>query len=116
MPPDTASGLLISYPTKDLIAYQADTTPAHQRHIVFHEIVHLLNGHLGPDRESAICGALLETSASAADASLYDNWQEWEAETGGTILSGWSGPASTPEPRSEAARRLGTVLGGAEWL
>ena len=116
LPPDTTSGLLISYKTKELIVYQADTTPAHQRHIVFHEILHLLRGHLDDDRESAICGALLGTSNGESEDSLYGDRQEWEAETGATILSGWSSAASSAQAPTEEAQRLGSVFGGGEWL
>lgn len=117
IPAGAASGVLVVLPDKDLIIYQAETTPFHQAHIVFHEAVHLVRGHLTGEAPS-MCGALIPDGDAAAAGGrhpLYDAWQEWEAETGATILSGWTeravdpGSAATPD---EATRRLESALGG----
>jgi len=38
-------GLLVETDTADYIAFERDTTPVHQRHIVVHELAHLSCGH-----------------------------------------------------------------------
>ncbi|WP_441247912.1 ParH-like protein [Kitasatospora sp. McL0602] len=40
-------GVLVSTDQAEYIGYPADTTPLHQRHIVLHEVGHLLCGHQG---------------------------------------------------------------------
>ncbi len=127
VPAGTATGILLAFPNKDLILYQSETTLPHQAHIIFHEVAHLVLGHLtGGGR--AVCGALLDpapserapVSGKRRGATLYDQRQEWEAETAATILTGWTaapGPAAgTVGSADAAARRFSAALGAAwEW-
>lgn len=108
---------LIPMPTRDLIIYQATTSHAGQLHLIFHELLHLLLGHLaGPDDDPLLCGSFLVDGNTSGDGhTLYDPLHEWEAETGATILSGWASsfPARdvldhTDDP---VARRLDLALG-----
>ncbi|MGH3897599.1 MAG: hypothetical protein ACRDTA_04975 [Pseudonocardiaceae bacterium] len=105
-------------PRKDLIIYQCRTTRSHQWHIIFHEVLHLLRDHVltGGDGKPLLCGELFaDTSAAGRQQTLYDRWQEWEAETGATILSEWVGvPADSPSLRhgTRAERAIARALGG----
>ncbi|MFJ8927641.1 MULTISPECIES: hypothetical protein [unclassified Streptomyces] len=98
-------GLWIGHDVADYIVYQQQTSPAHQRHIILHEIGHILAGHenrtplelpLGLGRggpgspnepvpfpdESRILYAL--------GRSAYDHADEREAETVATIILEWA--------------------------
>lgn len=46
-PPKTASGLWIDAPDFDLIVYEQNTDPVHQRVIIGHEAWHMFAGHCG---------------------------------------------------------------------
>jgi hypothetical protein len=102
-------GHLIDRGRFDLIGYHRDAPRHQQAHVIYHEIIHLIRGHL--DGELAlICGALLDedtgqqthTDTSGQEVprrqpNLYSDWQEWEAEAGATILSDMS--RRRPNPR-----------------
>jgi Zn-dependent peptidase ImmA (M78 family) len=42
----------------DVICYEQATSPLHQRHMVLHEVGHLLLGHTGPHRPAALLATL----------------------------------------------------------
>lgn len=78
----TASvGHLICKRRRDLIVYQRDAPPGQQDHVIYHEVLHLIRDHLD-GQESLSCGG-----SEDAGGGLYTAWQEWEAETGASILS-----------------------------
>jgi len=84
----TASvGHLIAKERRDVIAYQEDAPQPQQAQVIYHEVMHLVRGHLDGAEDSLTCGALEGTGEGGADEGLYARWQEWEAETGATILS-----------------------------
>ncbi|MDX3572275.1 toxin-antitoxin system, toxin component [Streptomyces sp. ID05-47C] len=58
-PPETASGLWVDAPDFDLIAYEQNTAPVHQRVIIGHETWHMFAGH---------CGSQMLHGAAAARA------------------------------------------------
>ena len=120
LPPGAAWGVLVIYPHKDQILYQTETTVPHQHHIIFHELIYLLRGHLTTQGASptTVCGALQSAGNGVRGTSLYARWQEWEAETGATILSESAFARSSPPgyaPRTNAERRLDAALGGDAW-
>lgn len=108
----TASvGHLIAMPRRDVIAFQSSATRAQQIQVIHHEVMHLACGHL--DGEQALmCGALEESDSGGG---LYANWQEWEAETGATILSELTQTRSrsraTARAHSAADQGLGAAFG-----
>lgn len=121
IPIAAAAGALMVAQGRDLITYQAATTEAQQAHIIYHELVHLVRAHL-TGAGALTCGILLPEAdtapAQATRRNLYQDWQEWEAETGATILSEWSYwdlhvRASTPT--SPRARRLYAALDDPIW-
>lgn len=113
LPPNTASGFLIVYEHKDLVVYQSETSELHQNHIAFHELAHLVLGHATGN--APVCGALLQAEASAEPGSLYDEQDEWEAETAATILSSWTDTElaglTTANQGQAASTRLSAALG-----
>ncbi|MDQ7804291.1 hypothetical protein Q5425_11140 [Amycolatopsis sp. A133] len=120
-------GAWIATGQADYIVYQQDTSKAHQRHIILHELGHMLAGHgataenhgltagLTPPRDlreqypdlepEPIRQALLRTS--------YDTDHEREAETVATIILEWASVLDrvAPEPSGEgAAQRIEAAL------
>lgn len=97
----------------DLIAYQHDAPAAQQMHVIYHEVIHLMRGHLD-GTGALICGALAGDGLDT-EAGLYSDVQEWEAETGATILSELSRRPGHPRwlPRNSptAERGLAAAFG-----
>lgn len=102
LPPEAVSGFLLVYEHKDLIVHQSRTSGLHQRHIVFHEVAHLVLDHAGCGQAPVPPG---DSPPDAGPATLYDDIEEWEAETAATILSSWGDAAPAP------SSRLGAALG-----
>lgn len=119
LPPETVSGFLIVYEHKDVIVHQSRTSALHRQHIVFHEVAHLVLEHAGR------CGdgppvPPEDRSPGDGPATLYDEIEEWEAETAATILSSWTDaaliglappPPDAAGPEAGASSRLGAALG-----
>ena len=122
IPVAAAVGALIVAAGRDLIAYQAATTSAHQGHIIYHELIHLVRGHV-TSQGALTCGGPLpegdeDSRPAPARRGLYQDWQEWEAETGATILSEWSYQdlqVSRGTVHSPRARRFYAALDDPIW-
>lgn len=87
----------------DHIHFQAETSAAHQDHIILHELSHLLAGH-EPTPEKALYRRTHYTTAA-----------EYEAEALATIILEWSAVAGRINPgRSSTlpARRISRSLSG----
>ncbi len=83
-------GLWIATEDQDRIWYEANTSPLHQQHIVFHELSHLLCGHspgIAPEhlQESFpdLSPAMLQR---VLGRSTYDQADEQEAEMLATVI------------------------------
>lgn len=127
----TASvGHLIPGARRDVIAYQRSAPRQMQAHVIYHEVMHLVLGHLDGigDGDTLTCGALDESTSYAegeTDTSpaggLYARWQEWEAETGATILSELSRQRADPRligkdaPRAEQGIAAAFGLNSRGW-
>jgi hypothetical protein len=96
-------GCLVRFPDRDLIVLQQRSTAAGRAWIVFHELTHLVRDHTTA-AAGAWCGA-------AAGGTLYDRWQEWEAETGAAILSEWATALPLPRPASPVERAVARGFG-----
>lgn len=119
LPVSGGFGCLCPFPDKDLIVYQQNSTPPGREWIIFHELIHLIRGHAEPDSagDAVMCGALLTDPGSAVTHghSLYDDWKEWEAETGAAILAEWSAlPSGSPslDAPQRGVRAFVRALGG----
>src|SRR6266542_1512104 len=79
-------GLLVASPRADYIFFAQDTTPVHQRHIVLHELCHVLFAHRSPVvADSELLQLLLpDLQPRLVDALLrrrsYTATEEQEAE------------------------------------
>lgn len=111
-----AFGCLVPMRTRDLIVHDANLSRAHRDHVVFHEVVHLLRGHV--DRTATQDGPLIcgPRPAGAAQGTLYDSGQEWEAETGATIFSTWAQTEpGAPTPTEPVASAITRALVPSAW-
>jgi hypothetical protein len=119
-PVEGPGGLLLGTADTDYIFYDAQTTVAHQRHIIAHELGHLLLGHEHADPALGVAadglpGATLLQHMFAR--TRYTQPEEWGAEFFATELlrrvSVWSADALPLAPDSESAelvRRLESSL------
>lgn len=117
-------GLWLNTPSADYILYQAETTPAHQQHIIAHELGHLLAGHSSDESDDAVWQRLLpdippDVIRRALRRTNYDTDQEREAENVATLLLERAAAitAAMRPGRSSRARRAQRALGDdREWL
>jgi hypothetical protein len=94
-------GLVVSAPAQDLIVYAKHTSRTHQRHIVSHELAHLLLEH-GTDPETSVQASQAAlphldpamVKRVLAGRSNYEAVHEEEAELVASLItlrvSGWS--------------------------
>ncbi|PJE95756.1 hypothetical protein CUT44_21055 [Streptomyces carminius] len=128
-------GMWVGASSADYIVYQRETSRAHQRHIVLHELGHLLADHRSDEYDDGLLTELrrgtepcppgrypdldLDLDPGAVRRALrrtaYDSEQEREAETVATIILEWASVLDHVVPRSPssdaAADRIGTSLG-----
>lgn len=86
-----AFGAWLSTPSADYILYQRETTPAHQEHIIAHELGHMLAGHSSDEFEDELWRELLpdipaEHIRRALRRTHYDTEDERAAEMAATML------------------------------
>ncbi|AHH95738.1 hypothetical protein [Kutzneria albida] len=130
IPADGPFGLWLRDETTDYIVYQRHTTEPHQKHIILHEVGHILADH--PSDEDADdlaqllnrpkaggAGQLPDTADGLRRRTAYDQREEHEAETVATIILEWASVLdilqlpSAPGPAEEMDAALGERLG---WL
>ncbi|RZS44488.1 uncharacterized protein DUF955 [Herbihabitans rhizosphaerae] len=78
----TGVGHLAPLPDADHILVERDAPAPQQAVVIYHEVIHLVRGHLDIG-DTMTCG--LPAGEDTADA--YDDWREWEAEVGARTLS-----------------------------
>jgi len=125
-------GMWVGAPTADYIVFQKETSRAHQRHIILHELGHMLAGHQSDEHDDELMTELRRgtedlppglltaldldpgTLRRALRRTAYDSEQEREAETVATIILEWASVLDHVAPRSSAdaaAERMGASLG-----
>ncbi|MGK5498612.1 hypothetical protein [Streptomyces sp. URMC 125] len=125
-------GMCVGAPTADYIVFQKETSRAHQRHIVLHELGHILADHRSGDLDDELLTRLRRGTGDgppggpaglgidpgavrrALRRTAYDSEQEREAETVATIILEWASVLDHVAPRSSAdaaADRMGASLG-----
>ncbi|MCF7547361.1 hypothetical protein [Pseudonocardia sp. WMMC193] len=97
----TASiGHLVVQPNRDRILYEQSAPTAHQATVIYHEVIHLVRDHLA-GQDALTCGSLdTEVEEPGTGASLYEDWQESEAEAGARLLTQLARRRSRPSSLS----------------
>ncbi|MEV7096428.1 hypothetical protein AB0M80_26615 [Amycolatopsis sp. NPDC051045] len=125
-------GAWIATGQADYIVYQQDTSKAHQRHIILHELGHMLAGHRTTAEDDSLVTALTPDAAPPGDLreqypdlapepirqalrrTSYDTDQEREAETVATIILEWASVLDRVARKSseeDTAQRIEAALG-----
>lgn len=121
LPGAGAFGALVPMRTKDLIIYQTRLVGMHREAVIFHEFSHLFLHHITTALaagKTLVCNLDLADADLLGDATLYDQIEEWEAETGAAILCEWARIGSTqlcgaPSAEEQAICR---GLGRSDWI
>lgn len=89
--PASVSGLWMKRELKpDLILYQRLTTPAHQEHIILHEVGHVIAGHGGVDPTALLRAEQAAAAGEERELHLgYGSAVEREAEMVATVVRQW---------------------------
>lgn len=115
----TVTGHLLALPEHDRILHDSRAPHAQQQHVIYHEVMHLVLGHLDRETEPLTCGSLLVGEvADSLDRPdlLYSDAFEWEAETGATEMSRLAALRPRPdeyvaEPHWHAERGVAAAFG-----
>jgi hypothetical protein len=99
----TSVGHLVELPDHDIIAVESAAPGLQRAHVIYHEVLHLVLDHLH-SRESLTCGSLSAQAGTSHSENLYSDQQEWEAETGATVLSEMSAERPRPHLLSRQSR------------
>lgn len=85
----TVIGHLVPLPSKDRILHDDRAPRAQQEHVIYHELMHLLLGHLDDAAEPLTCGSLVSDDEDGQEGagSWFSDVFEWEAEAGATELA-----------------------------
>jgi Zn-dependent peptidase ImmA (M78 family) len=91
---DGPFGLWFKGRSTDFIVYQEHTTKPHQRHIILHEVGHILADHPSDESPDGLCdllgASLPEPPGTLRCRTSYDQREEREAETVATIILEWA--------------------------
>ncbi|WP_308820041.1 ImmA/IrrE family metallo-endopeptidase [Pseudonocardia alni] len=82
-------GHLVAQPGRDRILHDSRATKPQQEAVIYHELGHLILGHLEPGDVPLACGSVDTLRVAHADATEISvaAWREWEAETAATQLA-----------------------------
>ncbi|MFJ4654789.1 hypothetical protein ACIP5Y_26245 [Nocardia sp. NPDC088792] len=126
LPTPGAFGLWIGTHTDDYVLYQRDTTPAHQEHIILHELGHIISEHGGDEDDDDLWGQIFPDIPTRVVQRMlrregYGVVAEREAEMVATVIKEWAvlldelGAGS--RPTTAAGRRLGGAFDAHQgWL
>lgn len=114
---------------RDIIVYPANATPEFQRHIVCHELCHILLGHSverdgcksdSPDEAAAPVSAMAARFMqkwNTLNRSSYESTIEREAERGASALKRWVRPLDSHAPNpNDPSVRIHDAFGGGTQL
>jgi hypothetical protein len=97
-------GIWLSLASSDVIVYQEETSRTHQKHIILHELAHLVAGHSSDEDDDGLLRAMFPTIDPEMVRRMlrrtsYDSRQEREAETVATIILEWASVLDSITPR-----------------
>jgi hypothetical protein len=111
--PHAPCGLLVSTQEADYIVYAADTGALHQRHILVHEIAHLMLEHAGSAPLDPAAALLPHLSPALVQRVLgrtrYDEPQEREAELLASLILSRAARADAAGPPGPAPGSPGSL-------
>ncbi|WP_081916071.1 hypothetical protein [Saccharothrix sp. NRRL B-16314] len=95
LPTPGAFGLWIGTHTEDYVLYQRDTTPAHQEHIILHELGHIISEHGGDEDDDDLWAQIFpdiptDIVLRALRREGYSAVAEREAEMVATVIKEWA--------------------------
>lgn len=95
LPTPGAFGLWIGTAEEDYVLYQRDTTPAHQEHIILHELGHIISDHSSDEDDDDIWSQIFPDIPTAVVLRAlrregYDLAAEREAEMVATVIKEWA--------------------------
>lgn len=105
-------GLWLGLADKDCVFYQRETTPAHQAHIILHELGHMIAKHPPDEGDLGLTPAPEVTHLRLR--TCYDSRHEREAELIATIILEWASVLDwlrPVPPQDPGLHRLETSLG-----
>lgn len=111
-PHTSAFGLWLKTDSADLVMYEKDATAEHQRHIIRHEIGHILFDHEGePPAGDDVLDTLVPSLPAhvvqrALRRTCYNTAAEWEAEVFASVVTDLTGHHSSSRPDDVPASRL----------
>ncbi|QRP44470.1 hypothetical protein [Amycolatopsis sp. FDAARGOS 1241] len=119
-------GLLMSTARADYILYPTNTTALHRRHILLHEVGHLLCGHVGSDAgadgaaiDAAVSRVLMpnlspELVRRVLGRTTYSAVEEQEAELVASLIAQRVARAQAPRPAEpdRGMARMDGMFGG----
>ena len=84
----TSIGHLVVQEHRDRILYERTAPTAQQATVIYHEVIHLVRDHLS-GQAALTCGSPFDEGDDPGPSrfSLYEGWQEWEAEAGARMLT-----------------------------
>ncbi|WP_026254928.1 ImmA/IrrE family metallo-endopeptidase [Salinispora arenicola] len=115
--PGFVSGVWVATENADYILYNARTSPLHQRHIIMHEVGHMIfrhNEHELPEgvmRSSEFPNIYSRPGGDMTARINYSKWEEVEAEMAATLLVEAIGVAPRPSRFTGILAELETLLG-----
>lgn len=102
MPPGL-HGLLVPEASTDYLFHRADTTPLHRRHIILHELAHLVCGHRGLLIDATSLRDLLARPNGVETLlAQYSREEEREAEMFATLVLARTEGAAPPPQHHDA--------------
>ncbi len=83
----TVIGHLLALSGHDRILHDSRAPRVQQELVIYHEVMHLVLGHLDDTDDSLTCGSLLVEDETGDGVPQHSLAHEWEAETGATELA-----------------------------
>lgn len=109
-PSTTVFGLWVETTDADLIFFEGETVPEHQRHIILHEVGHMVLGHRSDTDDDSIWREMVpnlppDVVRKALRRASYEAAAEHDAEAFASLLSSWLSEYVAISPGNPRAAR-----------